>query len=111
MQKKEEDSLSQSSTIQNTCTIPNSNENLDPFNPMKSETKQDSDPMNSHPELKEYSLLIQKMLREIDCCKHKLENTRHSRIKTGILNIHSGEIVRFQMQHGNSIPLDYSLFA
>lgn len=62
-------------------------------------------------ELKSFNLLIRKMLLEIDSCKNKLERNRHSRIKNGILNIHSGEMVRFHVEHGHSIRVDYSLFA
>ncbi|KAJ5713811.1 uncharacterized protein N7483_010992 [Penicillium malachiteum] len=40
------------------------------------------------------------MLHEIDCCKLKLDNARHSRIRGGVLSIHSNEIVQFQRTHG-----------
>lgn len=62
-------------------------------------------------ELKDYNLLIRSMLVEIESCKRKLQSNRHSRIKNGILNIHSGEIMRFQIEHGHSIHIDQSLFA
>ncbi|CBF84452.1 hypothetical protein AN9017.2 [Aspergillus nidulans FGSC A4] len=61
-------------------------------------------------EFKEYNLLIQKMLQEIGRCKYKLEESRHSRIKTGVLNIHSGEIMRFQLEYGHHVRTDHSLF-
>lgn len=54
-------------------------------------------------DVKEYKSLIRSMLREIDACKLKLESNRHSRIKNGVLNIHSGEIVQFQRIYGVSI--------
>ncbi|KAJ5166813.1 uncharacterized protein N7482_005594 [Penicillium canariense] len=66
---------------------------------------------NTSPELKEYNVLMQSMLDEIELCKSKLEKNRHSRIKNGVLNIHSGEITRFQIEHGPSIHIDHSLFA
>ncbi|KAJ5335491.1 hypothetical protein N7452_007894 [Penicillium brevicompactum] len=69
---------------------------------------------NSEPsDLDEYSLLMQRMLREINSCKSRLEQNRHSRIKSGVLNIHSREILQFQVQHGPSIlqRFDHSLFA
>ena len=66
---------------------------------------------NESTELKEYSLLIQSMLDGIDSCRSKLKETRHSRIKNGVLNIHSGEIMRFQIEHGPSVHIDHSLFA
>lgn len=54
-------------------------------------------------ELDEYNILIRKMLYEIDLCKSKLENSRHSRIRKGVLSIHDGEIIRFQLTHGHSV--------
>ncbi|KAJ5201472.1 uncharacterized protein N7498_006135 [Penicillium cinerascens] len=51
------------------------------------------------------------MRLEIDSCKNNLEKNRYSRVKNGILNIHSGEMVRFHVEHGHSIRVDYSLFA
>ena len=63
------------------------------------------------PDLKDYNLLIKKMIREIDLCRCKLEEKRHSRIRSGVLNIHSGEIVRFQLEHNKPVHIDQSLFA
>jgi hypothetical protein len=63
---------------------------------------------NEPTELKEYNILIQSMLNEIESCKSKLENNRQSRIKNGVLNIHYGEIMRFQIEYGRSIPIDHS---
>lgn len=62
-------------------------------------------------ELKDYNILIQNMLAEVESCQSKLEKNRHARIKNGVLNIHSGEIMRFQIEHGPSIQIDHSLFA
>ncbi|KAJ6092211.1 hypothetical protein N7467_004180 [Penicillium canescens] len=62
-------------------------------------------------DLREYNILIQSMLDEIESCKSKLEKDRHSRIRDGVLNIHSGEITRFQIEYGPSIYIDHSLFA
>ncbi|KAJ5199914.1 hypothetical protein N7472_005118 [Penicillium cf. griseofulvum] len=62
-------------------------------------------------ELEEYNILIESMLRKVDSCKAKLEDSRYLRIKNGVLNIHSGEIVRFQLEHGPSIHIDPLLFA
>jgi hypothetical protein len=63
-------------------------------------------------ELREYNLLIQKMLQEIDSCESKLENSRYSRIKNGVLNIHGSEILRFQLEHGHPVlrSFDHSHF-
>ncbi|KAJ6076762.1 hypothetical protein N7499_008743 [Penicillium canescens] len=66
---------------------------------------------NTSTELREYNILIQSMLDEVESCKSKLEKDRHSRIRDGVLNIHSGEITRFQIEHGPSIYIDHSLFA
>lgn len=66
---------------------------------------------NEPPELEKYNILIQSMLREIESCRSKLEKTRHSRIKDGVLNIHSGEMMRFKIEYGSSINIDHSLFA
>lgn len=66
---------------------------------------------NEPPELREYNILIKSMLREIESCRSKLEKTRHSRIKDGVLNIHSGEMMRFTIEYGPSINIDHSLFA
>ncbi|CAG8907281.1 unnamed protein product [Penicillium egyptiacum] len=62
-------------------------------------------------ELKDYNILIQNMLDEVESCRNRLEKNRHSRIKNGVLNIHSGEIMRFRIEHGPSIQIDHSLFA
>ncbi|KAJ5181968.1 hypothetical protein N7449_012115 [Penicillium cf. viridicatum] len=51
------------------------------------------------------------MLDEIESCKSGLEKNRHSRIKNGVLNIHSEEIMRVQVEYGPSIHIDHSLFA
>lgn len=61
-------------------------------------------------ELREYNTLIQRMLNELESCRSKLEKTRHSRIKDGVFNIHSGEIMRFKTEYGPSIHIDHSLF-
>lgn len=66
---------------------------------------------NNFAELKEYNILIKSMLHEIDSRKARLEENRHIRIKNGVLNIHSGEITRFQLEHGPSIHIDHLLFA
>ncbi|KAJ9250274.1 hypothetical protein DTO207G8_6199 [Paecilomyces variotii] len=73
----------------------------------------ESNTIDEPDELKQYNILIRKMLQEIDLCKSKLESNRHSRIKDGVLNIHSGEIVRFQLEYGHTIlqSFDHSLFA
>lgn len=65
---------------------------------------------NEPPELREYNTLIQRMLNELESCRSKLEKTRHSRIKDGVFNIHSGEIMRFKTEYGPSIHIDHSLF-
>ncbi|OQE41975.1 hypothetical protein PENCOP_c004G01109 [Penicillium coprophilum] len=54
-------------------------------------------------EVNEYNALIYKMLHEIDSCKSKLENSRCSRIRKGVLGIHDNEIIRFQLTHGHSV--------
>ncbi|KAJ5365421.1 hypothetical protein N7517_008307 [Penicillium concentricum] len=54
-------------------------------------------------EVNEYNGLIHKMLHEIDSCKSKLENSRCSRIRKGVLSIHDNEIIRFQLSHGHSV--------
>ncbi|CAI7564900.1 unnamed protein product [Penicillium pancosmium] len=51
------------------------------------------------------------ILFEIESSKQTLQGARHARIKNGILNIHSGEILRFQMEHGQPVHIDHSLFA
>ncbi|KAJ5664934.1 uncharacterized protein N7477_007382 [Penicillium maclennaniae] len=66
---------------------------------------------NKSAELENYNTLIQSMLDGIESCKRNLEKNRHSRIRTGVLNIHSGEIMRFQVELGSPIHIDHSLFA
>jgi hypothetical protein len=75
------------------------------------ETSHGSQKATESTELKVYNLLIRSMLVEIESCKQKLKSSRHSRIKDGILNIYSGEIMRFQFEHGHPIDIDQSLFA
>ncbi|KAJ5387254.1 hypothetical protein N7509_009795 [Penicillium cosmopolitanum] len=58
-----------------------------------------------------YNGLIRKMLHEIDFCKCRLDNSRHFRIRDGILNIHSGEIMRFHASENIPITFDQALFA
>lgn len=69
-------------------------ENASPKNPGQS---------SEFAELDEYNVLIQKMLCEVDFCKSKLEHSRHSRIRKGVLSIHDSEIIRFQLTHGHSV--------
>lgn len=78
------------------------------LDPWRSGDSTNSEP----PDLDKYSLLMQKMLQEINSCKSRLEQNRHSRIRRGVLNIHSREILQFQLQHGQSIiqRFDPSLF-
>jgi hypothetical protein len=57
----------------------------------------------SDQELQDYNSLIRAMLGEIDGCKSKLEKSRHSRIRDGVLNVHSSEIVHFQRNYGSSV--------
>ncbi|KAJ5502882.1 hypothetical protein N7463_005756 [Penicillium fimorum] len=54
-------------------------------------------------EVYEYNGLIHKILHEIDSCKSKLENSRCSRLRKGVLNVHDSEIIRFQLTHGHSV--------
>lgn len=63
-------------------------------------------------DLDEYSFLMQKMLQEISSCKTRLEQNRHARIRSGVLNIHFREILQFQLDHGQSViqRFDHSLF-
>ncbi|KAJ5380476.1 uncharacterized protein N7496_002904 [Penicillium cataractarum] len=69
--------------------------------PAISSQKNSSNPANQ--EVQDYNSLIKAMLREIDGCKSKLEKSRHSRIRDGVLNVHSTEIVHFQRNYGPSI--------
>ncbi|KAJ9206016.1 hypothetical protein DTO164E3_1269 [Paecilomyces variotii] len=81
----------------------------------KIHSQNDGDPnsMDGPDEVRQYNVLIKRMLQEIELCKSKLESSRHSRIKDGVLNIHSGEIVRFQLEYGHTAlqNFDHSLFA
>jgi hypothetical protein len=66
---------------------------------------------NAGYEIKNYNALIKKLLSEVDARRLLLENSRYMRIKDGMLNIHSGEVMRFQISNGCSIAeLDHSLF-
>ena len=58
---------------------------------------------NDFAELDDYNVLIRTMLREVDFCKSRLEHSRHSRIRQGVLSIHDNEIIRFQLTHGHSV--------
>lgn len=60
-------------------------------------------PRPANQEVQDYNSLIKAMLREIDGCKSKLEQSRHLRIRSGVLDIYSGEIVHFQRNYGVSI--------
>ena len=51
-------------------------------------------------ELREYHTLVQKVLHEIDACQYSLEQSRHLRIRNGVVNVHSAEAVLFQHTHG-----------
>ncbi|CAG8938267.1 unnamed protein product [Penicillium salamii] len=80
---------------------------------LKNRDIKDQSPKNDKPsDLDEYSLLMQRMLQEINSCKSRLRESRYSRIKSGVLNIHSREILQFQLDHGQSIlqHFDNSLF-
>ncbi|CAG7938747.1 unnamed protein product [Penicillium nalgiovense] len=53
-------------------------------------------------ELRKYHTLVQRLLCEIDACQYSLEESRHLRIRNGIVNIHSTESVLFQHTHGHA---------
>lgn len=70
-----------------------------------------TDSGNTGSEIKNYNVLIKKLLSEVDARRLLLENSRYTRIKDGVLNIHSGEVMRIQLSNGGSITeLDHSLF-
>ncbi|CAG8378830.1 unnamed protein product [Penicillium salamii] len=80
---------------------------------LKSRVKDQTSKNYKPSDLDEYSLLMQRMLQEINSCKSRFRESRYSRIKSGVLNIHSREILQFQLDHGQSIlqHFDNSLFA
>lgn len=98
----QEDALQDNDFTMNTFTP------LQPQQPQKS-TVQDP---NTTDELEAYNILISKMLSEINSCKSKLENTRHRRMRKGVLDIHDSEVIRFQLSHGHEVlkRFDKSLF-
>ncbi|KAJ6184958.1 hypothetical protein N7519_006259 [Penicillium mononematosum] len=53
-------------------------------------------------ELRKYHTLVQKLLYEIDACKYSLEESRHLRIRNGVVNVHTTEAVLFQHTHGHA---------
>ena len=61
-------------------------------------------------EFQDYLDLMGSLFDEIRWCESELNHARHSRIKNGVLNIHSGEIMRYQLEEGLSIEIDPSLF-
>jgi hypothetical protein len=86
---------------------PSSNSPLSIPQPVTADASADDE---TTPGLKEYTLLIKKIICEIDLCRCELEENRHSRIRSGVLNIHLAEIVRFQMEHNKQVDIDHSLF-
>ncbi|CAI7632751.1 unnamed protein product [Penicillium pancosmium] len=56
-------------------------------------------------ELEKYYGLVSKLLREIDLCKDSLENSRHHRIRIGVVNVHSMEAAILRHTHGD-IPIN-----
>ncbi|KAJ5094448.1 hypothetical protein N7456_010309 [Penicillium angulare] len=61
-------------------------------------------------EVEDYDALIRSILNEIESCRDQLDKERHSRLRNGVLNVHSGEIMRLLNEHGDSLVVDYSLF-
>lgn len=61
-------------------------------------------------EFQDYLDLMRSIFDEIRYCEGELSHARHSRIKNGVLNIHSGEIMRYQLEEGLSIEIGPSLF-
>ncbi|KAF4763937.1 hypothetical protein N7455_010378 [Penicillium solitum] len=53
-------------------------------------------------ELRKYHTLVQRLLHEIDACQYSLEQSRHLRIRNGVVNVHSAEAVLFQHTHGHA---------
>lgn len=51
-------------------------------------------------ELSKYCKLIVRMLSDVDKCKSDLKSDRHSRIATGILDLHEVEARHFEFSHG-----------
>ncbi|OQE13640.1 hypothetical protein PENFLA_c045G06165 [Penicillium flavigenum] len=54
-------------------------------------------------ELESYSSLIQTLLHEIDTWRSNLEQARPLRIRNGLVNVHSTEVLLFQHTHGSQI--------
>lgn len=46
-------------------------------------------------EIRTYLALVQKMVSDIDACCSRLDQTRHARIRHGVLNIHRDEIFEY----------------
>ncbi|OQE26932.1 hypothetical protein PENFLA_c006G08282 [Penicillium flavigenum] len=53
-------------------------------------------------ELRKYHTLVQRLLYEIDACQYSLEESRHLRIRNGVVNVHTTEAVLFQHTHGHA---------
>jgi hypothetical protein len=68
-------------------------------------------PNGNSDEIGEYKSLVKRLLSEVDARRFILEHSRYTRIKDGVLNIHSGEVMRFRVSHGCSTgTFDDSLF-
>lgn len=73
----------------------------DKFNHESSRSARSEQQLASLPrELKEYYNLIRKLLCDIDACQYSLEQSRHLRIRNGIVNVHSAEAVLFRDTYG-----------
>ena len=54
-----------------------------------------------HPaELRIYCSLVQRIISQIDACQSGLEQAQYSRVRNGILRIHSREIIQSEIKHG-----------
>ncbi|KAL4896813.1 hypothetical protein BDV59DRAFT_199158 [Aspergillus ambiguus] len=51
-------------------------------------------------EIRRYYALVQELLRQVDQCKSDLGERRHLRIRNGLVNVHSAELVRFELDYG-----------
>lgn len=58
-------------------------------------------------ELDKYYGLVCKLLQEIDVCQEFLEKTRHSRMRNGVLSLHSTETAIMKHTHGDQSVCSY----
>lgn len=76
---------------------------------IKQQSNKAASPQEDVPdELQQYSSLMRTVLAEIDAYRHDLDQTRHIRIRNGVVGVLPAEVMLFQNAHGRTASQIFS---